>query len=63
MRLSPVATRLISFKLTPCKGGRLRIKNRPEVRRPELGLFKPFRGVIECPERPTIEKHALIPGD
>jgi hypothetical protein len=33
------------------------------VRRPELGLFEPFRGVIECPERPTLEKQALAPTD
>jgi hypothetical protein len=33
------------------------------VRRPELGLFEPFRGVIECPECLTLEKQALVPTD
>ncbi len=33
------------------------------VRRPELGLFEPFRGAIECSERLTLEKQVLAPAD
>ncbi|HEX9913728.1 MAG TPA: hypothetical protein VGB32_02325 [Candidatus Bathyarchaeia archaeon] len=33
------------------------------VRRPELGLFEPFRGVVECPEHPALEKQALASTD